>query len=117
MLWTNLWRHLSGAAKLEEIAEHAAACARHAVWERVRKQIEPMGPAEARGYVRARSAAVVHRVIDRVYQNDPTLRRSARLRLLDLTTESLIRIIADQVSFSQAIPMVQESPAMLRRAA
>jgi hypothetical protein len=117
MLWTNLWRHLSGAAKLEEIAEHAAACARHAVWERVRRQIEPMGPAEARGYVRARSAAVVHRVIGRVYENDPTLRRAARTRLVELTTESLIRIISDQVSFSQASVRVLSEPVTLRRAA
>ena len=117
MLWTNLLRQLTGEAKLEEVAEHAAACTRHAVWDRVSLQIDTMGSSEARGYVRARSALVVHREIDRVLRSDPTLKRALRARLIELTTESLIHIVADQISFAQAIPMVQATPAVLRRAA
>lgn len=117
MLWSNFVRHLSGAARLEEVAEHSAATARHAVWDRVRRQVGDMGPSEARGYVRARSAAVVHRVIDRVLKHDPSLRGAIRTRLVELTTESLIRAIADQVVFAQAKPVATPVPVMLRRAA
>ena len=117
MLWNNLLRYLTGEAKVEEVAEQIAAAIRHPVWDRVQRQIDGMGPAEARGYVRARSAAVVNRAIDRVLYGDPTLPRRSRKLLIEMTTESLIRIVADQVSFAQAIPMVHAAPTLLRRAA
>lgn len=117
MLWTNLLRHLTGEAKLEEVAQRAAARTRHAVWERVRWQIGSMGPAEARGYVRARSALVVHREVDRLLRHDGLVRRSARSRLIELTTEAVLRIVADQTIFAAPLPIAPAQPAMLRRAA
>lgn len=117
MHWSNLLRRLSGAARLEEVADQSAARARHAVWDRVKKQVGGMGLAEARGYVRARSAAVVHREIDRALQHDASLRGADRARLVELTTFSLIRMIADQVVFGQAATAVPAVTAQLRRAA
>lgn len=117
MLWTNILRQLSGAARLEEVAEQAASIARHSVWNRVQRQIGSMGPAEARGYVRARSAAVMHRVIDQVIRHDASLSVAIRARLITLATESITRAIADQVVFAQATPAATTAPTYLRRAA
>jgi hypothetical protein len=118
MLWTNLWRHLSGEAKLAEIAEEAAFRVRPAVWERVRWQLGTMSPAESRGYVRARSAAVVQREIDRLIRHDASVRPAARARLIALTKENLLGILADQATFAAPLPKQQSrSVVALRRAA
>ena len=117
MIWNHLLRQMTGEARLEEVAEHAATRCRHAAWERVRRQINTMGPAEARGYVRARSSIVVYREIDRLLRQDGSLRAASRARLIELTSSSLQRAVADQVVFTQTVAAPRATPMLLRRAA
>ena len=116
MLWTGLVRYVNGEAKLADLAEQTAARTRHAVWDRVRWQVGSMGQAEARGYVRARSALVLNREIDRMIRREGAVRVAARARLIELTTEVLLQTVTDQVIFA-APPAVTTAAPLLRRAA
>jgi hypothetical protein len=49
-----------------------------------------MSIAEARGYIRTRSAVVVHREVNRMMHSERSLRPSERSKLIELATELLV---------------------------
>lgn len=77
-------------------AEKIALRSRHDVWERVVPRVYSMSTAEAGGYVRARSAAIIHQEVDRAFEEDSSLKRAQRERLVQLATEKVIEVIVAQ---------------------
>lgn len=87
----NLIAHLRGDARISELAEDLADASHAAVRERVSARLDALGIAEARGYIRARVAAVVRPAVDRLLASDSTLKRSWRTQLCERATEEVVR--------------------------
>jgi hypothetical protein len=67
-----------GGDRVTQMAERVAGRSRMAVWQRVNQRLPTLGPTEARGYVRARSAAVIHQETERLLEQEGI--KVARLR-------------------------------------
>lgn len=102
---------LRGDNRLELAADVVAVRSRNAVWLRVRDRLATLGLNEARGYIRARSAIIVHDHADHVIREQHLVKESQRARLIEAATESVIRQICSQVKVSRPQPF------QLRRAA
>jgi hypothetical protein len=84
--------------RIEDLAERVAGRSRLAVWQRVVHRLSSLGPTEARGYVRARAAAVIeYETIQLIEQEGAAV---ARLRrpIEHAALELLINTIMVQVS-------------------
>lgn len=62
-----------------------------AVWERVHSRVMRMGPAEARGYIRARSADIVHDQVGRALEEYPDWQASVRQIVADAALSGIVR--------------------------
>ena len=82
--------------KITELAERIAARSRQAVWQRVWQRVGTLCPAEARGYIRARAAAIVHQETDRLIAQEGSRAGEMREKLLSAAVETLIVQLLDQ---------------------
>jgi hypothetical protein len=110
MVWLNWTSVMATETKLLRAADRLAATCQEQVWRLVQTRALAMSPAEARGYVRARAGLLVKHAVE------AELARSRQFqshldRLLDLTTEQVVRLIGAQL---RALRPGQRS---LRRAA
>jgi hypothetical protein len=91
---------------LEELAESIAAECRSAAGERVRVKAEAMSEAEARGYIRARTADLVESQT-KVRSAQHLLTLPVRRRIMMLATEQVVTGVLEDIAQS-------ESPLVLR---
>lgn len=96
---------------LRALAADAARRCETAVWQHVGSRASSMPLAEARGYVRARGAAIVRRQVDLVLLSRPQLAEASRARI---TTEALDLAVVRAIEVLRTRSAVQP---VLRRAA
>ena len=96
MTWLNWKSLLLGESKMLKLAERLAVDCHESVWHTVHDQALGMSPAEARGYVRARSSLAVKHKVDTAILN-AAAPSTERERLRDMTTEHVIRLISAQL--------------------
>ena len=90
----------------EVLAAKVASRSRHAVWDRVSHRLHSLTGAEARGYIRARAAAVIEAEADRLIKEEAGKAAGLRERVLRDATDSVIRLVLEQEQISRrAIPM------------
>jgi hypothetical protein len=87
----NLIARLRGDARIAELAEEIAHRATDGVRERVSLRLGAMSMAEARGYVRARSAAVVRPLVDALIASDAGIKPAWRPQLVEKATMEVAR--------------------------
>ena len=81
MSWLDYFLRRRINTELVEAAQAIAVRHRIAVWERVEDTVPQMSPSEARGYIRARAATIVHSEADKVIAGHDLL-TDAQLPLL-----------------------------------
>ena len=102
---------LTGSTKqLRELCAQIAPRCRAAVWDRVQHRVTTMRLSEARGYIRARSAAVIH---DRVNAE------LAHCRAIAISRTELVALVTDMVVTQVFRDLITVPPVRkeLRRAA
>ncbi len=72
------------------LASDAARRCETAVWQRVGERASAMPLAEARGYVRVRSAAIVGRQVELVLLSHPAVAHVSRFQILELALEAAV---------------------------
>lgn len=97
--------------KPETLADKVASRSREAVWDRVSHRLHGLCGAEARGYIRARAAAIVEPETDRLIHEEGTDAIPFRERIVRDAKESVIRLVLEQAQWSR------RSAASIRRAA
>lgn len=86
-------------AYIDQMARQIAKDCQAQVWDRVRDEILLMGIAEARGYARARAAAVVREQVATTLGTQQSLEKWAEQLLADLAMERTVhRLITDLVA-------------------
>ena len=84
---------------LPATADRIAACCQEGVWQRIGQRAASMRLAEARGYIRARAAAVVSVEVDRATAADAELSRDDAETLRRLTSEVVVsRVIREMLN-------------------
>lgn len=83
--------------RLTEMSERVAGRSRLAVWQRVVDRLSLLDPTEARGYVRARAAVVVHAETDRLIEQEGAKIGRLRERIVAIASQSLVETIVAQV--------------------
>jgi hypothetical protein len=97
MAYPNIFRFWSNTERLADMTERVAGRSRMAVWQRVVDHLPSLGPSEARGFIRARSAIVVGQETDRLIEQEGAKVARMRERIIEGATEALIRTIAAQL--------------------
>jgi hypothetical protein len=88
--------------RVTQLAGEIARRSRQDVWHRVHHRIGPMSLAEARGYIRARAAEIVHDQTQAAMEQPSGVPARYRERLLDEATELVIQfVLADLLKLSQ----------------
>ena len=82
--------------RVEEFSNTIASRSQSAIWNRVAHQVASLGAAEARGYIRARAAAVIHQETNRLITEVGSRFESRRRRLTESATEKVIPWILTQ---------------------
>ncbi|MBI3463527.1 MAG: hypothetical protein HY000_10785 [Planctomycetes bacterium] len=91
-----LLNFLASAHRAKHLAEVAIAVARRCraeVLERCERRAVYMSAAEARGYIRARAAAVICPEVERTLAADSLLDAQAAAELLDQATEAVVELV------------------------
>jgi len=76
--------------RLAKLANRVAERCRSEVAQRILGMEPNMPPCEARGYIRARAAVVVHREVDLTLARERRLRRADRTKLISLAMDALV---------------------------
>jgi hypothetical protein len=95
----------SSAQQVEAMAERVAGRSRMAAWQRVHERLSLLGPTEARGYVRARSIAIVKEETARLVEQEGAAVARRRDKIEALALNTLVEMIVVQVSRRQTIPL------------
>jgi hypothetical protein len=82
--------------KPEVLADKVASRCRQPVWNRVSHRMHELNGAEARGYVRARAAAVIEGETDLLIAEEGVKAARHRDQILHAAGESVIRLILEQ---------------------
>jgi hypothetical protein len=82
---------LRGDARIADLAQEIADQSIEAVRDRVDGRISALGMAEARGYIRARSAAVVRPAVEAILRSSSDLKPAWRSQLVEKATEEVVR--------------------------
>ena len=93
------------AGRTADLAERVAARSRLAVWQRVKDGLAGLSAAEARGYVRARSLAVIKEETRRLIEQEGAKVLRVREGIEAAATTSLIDTIVNQVSANQDVAL------------
>jgi hypothetical protein len=83
--------HLRGDARVAELAETIAEQSLEAVRDRIDGRIASLSMAEGRGYIRARSAAVVRPAVDETLRSNREVKPAWRSQLVERATEEVVR--------------------------
>jgi hypothetical protein len=102
LLLSDLLAKLSDADRVTQMAERVAGRSRMGVWQRTMHQLPTLGPTEARGYMRARGAAVVHEETLRLIEQEGSAVGRHADRIEEAAMQLLIDLISVQVAQSQA---------------
>lgn len=107
MNFTSLLLRLFTTHKPELLAEKVASRSRPAVWDRVSHRMHALTGAEARGYIRARGAAIVEDETDRLIAEEGGRTIQHRQRIVQDAGESVIRLVLEQAQLSRrsALPL------------
>ncbi len=89
----NLIAHLRGDSRIADLAEEIADRSMEGVRARVVGRLASLGMAEVRGYVRARSAAVIRPQVEEVMKSAEDVRPAWRPQLIEKATEEVARRI------------------------
>jgi hypothetical protein len=95
--------------QISALAERVAGRSRMAAWQRVHERLANLGPTEARGYVRARSIAVVKEETARLVEQEGAPAARRREKIEEIALDMLVEMIVVQVS--------RRMPVQLRQAA
>jgi len=87
--------------KPELLADKVASRSRVAVWDRVSHRVHLLQGAEARGYIRARGAAVIELETDRLLAEEGAKAARHRGEILHTAGESVIRLVLEQANLSR----------------
>ena len=99
---SDLLTKLIDSDRVTQMAERVAGRSRMGVWQRTMRLLPTLGPTEARGYLRARGASVVHEETQRlIEQEGPAVARHAH-QIEEAAMQLLIDVISAQVAQSQA---------------
>ena len=82
--------------RLAKLAKRIAERSYAEVIKRIDGMVPDMSPSEARGYIRARAALVVHREVNRALHRERRLKASERAKLITLVTEAIVEAVGDQ---------------------
>ena len=98
MFDVSLWiAQVLGGDLVGDMAERVANRGRMAVWQRVTERLPTLRPSEARGYVRARAAAVVQHETTRLIEQEGSSVARLRPAIETAAIEQLIRMITTQL--------------------
>ncbi len=98
MFDVSLWiAQVLGGDLVGDMAERVASRGRMAVWQRVMQRLPTLGPAESRGYVRSRAAAIVQHETTRLIEQEGASVARLRLAIEEAAIENLIRTITTQL--------------------
>lgn len=98
MRWLDtLLGRLHRSSLLAQVADEIAAACLEPVCCRVQAHAASMSAAEARGYIRARAAAVVDPGVETAIAGRQQLRGSDRESLIQLVTQRLIRDVVGRI--------------------
>lgn len=95
-LWTFLVNRRS-AKQMAGLAAEIAERSHSDVWQRVAHRATAMRLVEARGYVRARAARVIHHHVHEALETRPEIDDARREELISLATEVVISAIAREL--------------------
>jgi hypothetical protein len=101
MLWTQRITQWLVSDRLAEMSERVAGRSRLVVWQRVVDRLPTLGPTEARGYIRARAAAVIHAETDRLIQQEGDRVGRMRTQIIESALLSLVNAIVAQITQRQ----------------
>ena len=90
MSWLELFLRRRLQTELVEAAHTIAVRRRISIWERVQDTVTTMSTNEARGYIRARAATIVHAEVDKVIARHDLLTEAHRAQLLAATFDAVI---------------------------
>src|SRR5438445_11020836 len=79
--------------RMTQMAERVAGRSRMGVWQRTMHQLPTLGPTEARGYMRARGATIVHEETLRLIEQEG----SAVARHADRIEEAAMQLLIDLI--------------------
>jgi hypothetical protein len=102
MAWPQLLAQWLVSDHLAEMAERVAGRSRLAVWQRVVDRVPTLGPAESRGYLRARAASVIVAETDRLIEQEGATVARMRDRIIAAATDSLVETIVEQLTQRRA---------------
>ena len=95
MSWFTMFTRFRRETKLVDLAEIIASRSRHAVWQRVCQRAPHMNVSEARGYIRARAANIVHFEVDQIVKDHlQTVTEEMRPRLIQMSTDAVVRLVS-----------------------
>jgi hypothetical protein len=101
MILSSLLLRLFASHKPDLLADKVASRSRRAVWDRVSHRMHALGGAEARGYARARAAAVIEQETDRLIAEEGAKAARHRDRILNDASESIVRWVLEQALTSR----------------
>ena len=98
MSWLDYFLRRRINTELVEAAQAIAVRHRIAVWERVEDTVPQMSPSEARGYIRARAATIVHSEADKVIAGHDLLTDAQLPLLVAAATDAVIADILVEIN-------------------
>ena len=101
MSFTSLLVRLFVMHRPELLADKIASRSRLGVWDRVSHRMHTLTGAEARGYIRARAAAIVEDETDRLIAEEGGKGAQHRQRIMRDAGESVIRLVLEQAQISR----------------
>jgi hypothetical protein len=84
-------RQAPSPRELEKFVRTVVELCEPTVWDRVEGRTSRMSPAEARGYIRARCAAVVHEQVEQALRKHPNWPTTLRTEVLERTADDTVR--------------------------
>jgi hypothetical protein len=102
MAWPQMLAQWLVSDRLTEMSERVAGRSRLAVWQRVVDRVGAFGPAESRGYLRARAASIIVAETDRLIEQEGAAVARMRERIIAAATESLVETIVAQLAQKRA---------------
>ena len=97
MPWIDMLLPVRRHARLKALADQIARASVEAVCRRVEHRLAELGPAEARGYIRARSAAIVEPMTDSLLTRHPARLNAHRERLIAMSRDEVIGQVLQRI--------------------
>lgn len=113
MSWLDSLSELLGSRRVRVAAAQIARVTCDPLWEQVEHRVRTMSVPEARGYVRAKSTAIVRTQVDRTLRLERGLGEWARPSLSRQATDEVVELVLNLLRVLKPIPV----PVPVRRAA